>query len=397
MALSPLDLVLSSLKELSSNWVRAGLTSLGIFMGVAAVNVTFNIDAISSEFIQQKLEERDNPFLNLWVYDPNKTEPSPELSDEILAQMEREILGILDISWISWIDGSSLQHQGTAIENFESLGVSENYQSTTGRKILRGRFFDSLDFRDYRPVAIIDEILVEQLFDGKDPIGEAIFFDGVRLVVVGVSESKNNQSYQQPVGTLWVPDTYGYLLQGKLSLGSPQIALRHLEEYEKVRQNIQELIVSHYPGFDVYFMSNAEDLYKEDRQQRISSNLLKFVSLIALIIGGVGISNITVATVVGRTREIGLRRALGATDFEVMSQFILEATILSLIAGGAAILSVHFATKTLTTELFEAPYRFRTEDAAIAMGAALLVGVGSSFLPALRTVQIDVVQALRGE
>ncbi|MEL6780117.1 MAG: FtsX-like permease family protein, partial [Cyanobacteria bacterium J06597_16] len=119
--------------------------------------------------------------------------------------------------------------------------------------------------------------------------------------------------------------------------------------------------------------------------------------LIALVIGGVGIANITVASVVERTREIGLRRAVGATDMEVMMQFVFEVVLLSAAGGVAAIATVHFLSKIATTTLFVAPYTFQPRDAAISMGAALIVGVGSSFIPALRVTRIDVVQALRGE
>jgi putative ABC transport system permease protein len=141
----------------------------------------------------------------------------------------------------------------------------------------------------------------------------------------------------------------------------------------------------------------VEDLYEAEQQQRAALRLLKAVGLLALVIGGVGIANITVAAIMERTREIGLRRAIGATDLEVMGQFIAEAALLSLVGGLTAVTTVHLLTKVATTTIFEAPYRFQPRDAAIAMGAAFAVGVGSSLGPALRITRIDVVSALRGE
>ena len=152
-----------------------------------------------------------------------------------------------------------------------------------------------------------------------------------------------------------------------------------------------------YPNFEVGTRGNVEDIYLEQQQQRTSAMILNIVGAIALVIGGVGIANITVASVVERTREIGLRRAVGATDSEVMLQFVFEVVLLSAVGGIAAIATVHFLSKIATTTLFEAPYEFQPRDAAISMGAALVVGLGSSFLPALRVTRIDVVQALRGE
>jgi putative ABC transport system permease protein len=397
MALSPLDLLLTTLRDLSGNWVRSGLTTLGIFMGVAAINTTLNIEAISANLIQQKLEARDNPFLTFWLYDPQKIKPTPELKPENLAQLQRDIPEIADIGQITWLKGTQVQHQGSLVSKFELLGVSANYQAITGRKILQGRFFEPIDYQDYRPVAIIDEILAEQLFQDQNPIGEAIFLDGARLTVVGLSESKNNWSTEEPTGSLWVPETYGYLIQGKRSAGSPQISLRRLQDHARLKTSIEQALRQTYPDFSVYFMSNAEDLYKEEQQQRASSRILQVVGLLALVVGGVGIANITVAAIVERTREIGLRRALGATDLEVMFQFIAEAAMLSCIGGAAAILVVHGVTKTATNTLFEVAYVFQPADAALSMGAAFVVGIGASFFPALRVTRIDVVQALRGE
>ena len=104
--------------------------------------------------------------------------------------------------------------------------------------------------------------------------------------------------------------------------------------------------------------------------------ILNIVGAIALVIGGVGIANITVASVVERTREIGLRRAVGATDSEVMLQFVFEVVLLSAVGGIAAIATVHFLSKIATTTLFEAPYEFQPRDAAISMGAAVGGGLG---------------------
>ena len=115
----------------------------------------------------------------------------------------------------------------------------------------------------------------------------------------------------------------------------------------------------------------------------------------AIVIGGVGIANISIASVTERISEIGLRRAIGATRSEVMLQFILEATILSLVGGTMAIATVHSLTVTATTKFIEAPYQFSKQRATLSLGSALLVGVGASFLPALKASRVDVIQALR--
>ncbi|NER85203.1 MAG: FtsX-like permease family protein, partial [Leptolyngbya sp. SIO1D8] len=265
------------------------------------------------------------------------------------------------------------------------------------RRMLSGRFFQQSDFDQYYPVAIINTVLADQLFQGESPLNQGIFLGTVRLTVIGVTEAKQFRADREPRGEVWLTQNYATAIAGRFTWESTQIAIQDLENYQAVEEGLEVFLTQRYPGFEVGTYGNAKDLYKEDQQQRASTRILKIVGLLALVIGGVGIANITIASVMERTREIGLRRAIGATDWEVMMQFIAEAVFLSLIGGTAAIATIHGLTKVVTTQVFEAPYTFRVQDAAISMGAAFVVGVGASFFPALRITQIDVVQALRGE
>lgn len=396
MALSPLDLSLNTLKDLTGNWVRSALTTLGIFMGVTAINATLNIDAITSTVLQERLAARDNPNLSPWIYGRDK--PPVEWTEEVITDLQQSVPGIVSISRVNWLPASQVQYLGNTTSEFESRAVSENYQRTTGRRMLQGRFFEPADFDEYRPVVVIDQVLKEQLFEDPSPIGEGIFIDQSRFTVVGVTESKKRWEEEELSGTLWVTESYGNLMRGGWRWGNQiQIAIDDLENYEAIQEEIQAYLEQTFPGYSVNVWGNVEDIYEEEQQLKASVRVLKIVGIMALIIGGVGIANITIAAIMERTREIGLRRAIGATDMEVMAQFIAEAALLGLLGGATAVVTVHFLTKTATTTVFEAPYAFRPQDAAISMGAAFAVGVGSSFLPALRVTQIDIIQALRGD
>jgi putative ABC transport system permease protein len=265
--------------------------------------------------------------------------------------------------------------------------------------VLAGRFFEPEDFNAFRPVTVIDTVLAQQLFQDAPPLGQGIFINGTRFTVVGLIENKNLYGSEEgePTGSLWMPEPYANLLQGGYAWGQIQIALGNLDHYEATYDAIEAQLQLMFPGYELYLDGNVEDLVEEEQRQRASIRVLKAVGLLALVIGGVGIANITIAAIMERTREIGLRRAIGATDLEIMAQFIAEAALLSLIGGTTAVGTVHLLTKVATTTVFEAPYAFNWRDAALSMGAAFGVGVGASFLPALRVTRIDVVQALRGE
>ncbi|MEA5448632.1 ABC transporter permease [Leptolyngbya sp. CCNP1308] len=398
MPLSPLDLSLTTLRDLTGNWVRSGLTALGIFMGVAAVNATLNIDTIANRVLQEQLAARDNPNITPFVY--GRGRPPVEFDEAAIAEIQQAVPGILSISRVTPLWGSEVQYQGTITDSLNAFSVSENYQRTTGRQVLDGRFFDPEDFDSFRPVAVIDTVLAQQLFQAAPPLGEGIFINGTRFTVVGLIENKDLYGSEEgePTGTLWVPEPYGSLLQGRFRSGRQiQIALQSLNDFETTRDGVEAQLQQMFPDYEMFIGGNVEDLYEEEQRQRASIRVLKAVGLLALVIGGVGIANITIAAIMERTREIGLRRAIGATDLEIMAQFIAEAALLSLIGGTTAVATVHGLTKVATTTVFEAPYEFNWRDAALSMGAAFGVGVGASFLPALRVTQIDVVQALRGE
>jgi putative ABC transport system permease protein len=398
MGLSPTDLILTTFRDLGGNWVRSGLTTLGIFMGVAAVNATLNIEAITNAQIQAKLSQRDHPYLGFWLYDPAWVKPEPELEEEDFVAMQQEVSGIAGISRRTRVfNVNQVRHQGQVAEDARIEGVSLNFQETTGRQLVKGRFFQQTDFDAFYPVAIINTVLADQLFPEGSPVGQGLFLDTIRLTVIGVSEAKQAAADREPEGEVWLTQNYADAISGRYSWGNTQIAIAKLDQYKTVEADIETFLRNRYPGFEVRVWGNAEDLYQEEQQQRTSTRILKVVGLLALVIGGVGIANITIAAVMERTREIGLRRAIGATDWEVMMQFIVEAALLSVIGGTAAIATIHGLTKVATTQVFEAPYTFRLQDAAISMGAAFVVGVGASFFPALRVTQIDVVQALRGE
>lgn len=398
MPLSPLDLGLTTLRDLAGNWVRSGLTTLGIFMGVAAVNATLNIDTITNRVLQDRLAARDNPSVTAIAYDRDR--PLPEFNAKEIADLERAVPGILGISRVTYVGVYEVQYMGKIPDRVEAMGVSENYQRTTGRQVLEGRFFGPEDYAAFRPVTVIDTVLAQQLFEDASPLGEGIFINGTRFTVVGLIETKNLEGSEEgePAGTLWVPEPYGPILEGNSRPWRQiQVALRSLDDYDTIPDQVEAQLKQLFPGYEVYVWGNVEDLYEEDQRQRASIRVLKAVGLLALVIGGVGIANITIAAIMERTREIGLRRAIGATDLEIMAQFIAEAALLSLIGGTTAVATVHGLTKVATSTVFEAPYEFNWRDAALSMGAAFGVGVGASFFPALRVTRIDVVQALRGE
>lgn len=389
------DLLKLTWRSLQSDWVRSGLTGLGVFMGVAAVSATLNIADITNAQIEQKLAERDKPYIVPYLDTESGFEPA-EITAADQVALTRAIPEIRSISSIFqvWVI-RAVQFEGTEVKEVQTFGVSQNFIQTTGRRIIQGRFFNSVDFAQYRPVAIVDEKLATTLFKQQSPINQPIYAYGNRLIVVGVVETKSEgQEYMRSSGVLWLPRPLAESF-ASFRFMNLQISPHRLDDVPVLEMKVKQVLEKRHPHATAFSYGNVQDLVQERELHQTSSRALAVVGLIALGIGGVGIANITIAAVLERTKEIGLRRAIGATRFEIMLQFILESVILSVLGGVAAIAGVHGLTYFTTTAIIPAPYTFSWQNAALSMGAAIGVGVGSSFFPALRATQIDVVTALR--
>jgi putative ABC transport system permease protein len=390
-----IDLLKMTCKSLSNNLLRSGLTSFGVFMGVAAVNATLNIQTISDYKIAQQLANKDNPYVNPWVYSEFEQRQLTEADRQAFTQSIPTIRSISTLGYVDKIDW--VQFEGEQVKKISVNSVSANYLETTGRKMLQGRFFNQTDFQQYFPVAIVDKRLAQVLFGEQNPVNQIVFASDLRFIVIGVIQTKSDELDPDSNGNFFITENFASVLQGDDVFKTLQITPRYIEEIPALQAQVEEILRQRYPQFTVYAVSNADELLADKKAQRTSSIALAGVGLIALIIAGVGIANITIASVIERTKEIGIRRALGATELEIMLQFILEAMLLSLIGGAIAIITVHGLTRFTTTNIIESPYQFSDRNAALSMAAALAVGIGSSYIPALRATKIDIVKALRGE
>jgi putative ABC transport system permease protein len=390
-----IDLLKMTCKSVSGNLLRSGLTSLGVFMGVAAVNATLNIQTISNHKITQQLGERDNPYVSPWVYSEFE---ETQLTEADLQALTQSISIIRSISTLGLVEGIEwVQFEAKQVKKISVTSVSDNYLETTGRKILQGRFFNQTDFEQYLPVAIVDQRLARVLFGEQNPVNQVVFASELRFIVVGVVQTKSNELDPDSNGNLLITENFANVLQGDNIDKMLQITPRYLEEIPALQAQVEKILRQRYPQLMVYADSNADGLLEEKKAQQTSSLALAGVGLIALTIAGVGIANITIASVIERTKEIGLRRAIGATQLEVMLQFILEAILLSIIGGAVAIVTVHSLTRVATNTFVEAPYQFSLRNALLSSIAALSVGVGASFVPAIRATKVDIVKALKGE
>lgn len=395
MSISPLDLLNLVYLSLRGKLLRSALSSLGVFMGVVAVSAPLQVNTIGRAIIAKEMAEREVPQVKVYPAFNPVTSQFANLKLEDLDFLKARLVGLQAISTDIKVISRDQVWFGDQGTNANLKAVSPEFLETTGRDLIKGRFFSSVDFNKYRPVVVIDELLQKQLFKEEDPIGKRIYSEDKPYFVVGVVENKQSLE-EQPRGLVIMPITLYTALQGQRNISTISLRPTNSQDLENLGNQAIKLLEDRFPGLRFLQGSNIADIrFREQLLNRVSVILL-LVGSIALLVGGVGITNITIASVMERTPEIGLRRALGATQLDIMLQFLVEAAVLSLFGGAIAIATVHGIT-VIVAQSFDLPYNFNGITAVIAIGSALATGTGAAFFPARQGSKLDPVKALRSQ
>lgn len=366
-------------------------------MGVAAVSATLQVGNISHAVISEQLAKREAPRFTIYPpWDP-VTQQHAQLRLEDMDFLRHRLKGIQAISAASsfgYYNEKVIFQSEKAAPNMSA--VSQDYLLTSGLRLIKGKghFFSPNDFASYRPVVVINEVLATQLFKGgTEPVGQRIYAEGRPYIVIGVMESKQD-IFGESTGQMLVSMSVYKAMTGSQRIGQILVRPYNLKDIKEMEEQAKKVFKQRFPKEEIYTRNNVKKILEQQETLEMVSRALLAVGVISLLVGGVGIANITIASVMERTPEIGLRRAIGATQRDIMLQFILEAVILSLVGGIVAIVTVHGLT-TVVADVFKLPYKFDSNTAALALGSALAVGVGAGFFPALRASQLDPVKALR--
>ncbi|MEM8640293.1 MAG: ABC transporter permease [Cyanobacteria bacterium P01_G01_bin.54] len=403
MSLTILDLGKLAIAALMSNRLRMLLTGTGVFLGVAAASTTLQVQRITEAQIQARLAQREAPHVQAGVWLRSHIDDLKEIQRQFPERVQ-SVSGTMRV-WgreVVWRDRR---------RPAQGLAVSEQYFATTGRRILpgQGRPLLAADFAQYRNTVVIDGILAEQLFGVQSPLEQVFYLQGAPYRVVGVMEAKldeSSETAEEPRGQFVLPLSTQMALTGRHDPNWILVRPHDLADLAALQTDLKAWIQQRYPDYTQApwaelnwprMSTNIEDIQASQTTLRTATRSLLLVGAIALGIAGVGIANITVASTLERTREIGLRRAIGATARDVLAQFLLESVLISLLGGLGAIVMVETTTWLLTQQTdFGLPaYAFSHRNAGFSLGAAIAVGLCASLTPALRASRLDPVQALR--
>jgi putative ABC transport system permease protein len=395
---------LLALRELRRNKMRSFLTMLGIIIGVAAVITLVTLGGGATQQVTQQIASLGS---NMLMIRPGKQMGPGQSSGAApfkLADAEALARDLPALSAVAPNVGSSL----TAIyanENWSTTvtGTSEQYFTVSNRKIKSGRIFTSGDVRSGADVCVIGETVRKKLFGSQDPIGARIRLTKLSCVVIGLLEPKGQSSMGTDQDDVVVIPlrTFQRRIAGNTDVSMIQVSVRDGIPTEKAEAEITRLLrtrrhlsANEEEDFDVMDMKEIASMLTGTT--KILTSLLGAVAAVSLLVGGIGIMNIMLVSVTERTREIGTRLAIGALEWEVLLQFLVEAVVLSS-CGGIIGIAVAISASAVLAKVLMVPFIFNASIVAVSFLFSAAVGVVFGYFPARKAARLDPIDALRHE
>lgn len=394
-----------ALSAVRTNLFRSVLTTLGIIIGVGSVIAMVALGEGAQKAMEERIQAMGTNLLTIvpgasmvgGISRAESTEMTPrdaellrascQLCEEVLPEMSRQ---------------QQVIHLNSNTQS-NITGTTPNYPRVRRFNLPYGRFFHQGEVEGRRRVAVVGWGVPVQLgFAQADAVGKQIRIKDLVFEIIGVLDEKGQQGWQNPDEQIIIPlDTARFRLFGTdrlrsitVQVSSPQVMDKAMGEIEKIMRRAHKLRPGKENDFSIRNQIDALQTFQES--QRIFKYLLLAIASVSLLVGGIGIMNIMMVSVTERTREIGVRKALGATPRVILFQFLIEALVLCLL-GGALGIGLGAALSTMMAKAFGWRLVITTWSVGLAFGFSALIGLFFGIYPAGRAARLDPIAALRYE
>ena len=381
-------------EALRANRLRSLLTMVGVIIGVAAVVVLVAIGGGAKAEVENEVEGLGS---NIVFIVPGKFQfgTTPSLSPLRLSdvQVAARIAGSAqDVTAV--VDSGENVTAGQSSFFATVQGVTQNFDVVFNRPLSEGSYLTSADVATSARVVVLGASVAAALFPNEDPVGRVTAIDGVSFRVVGVAEGMGSAFGVTQDNNVDIPITEAQLLFGVKTVQSIEVKAQNPAEIGTLSNNLVSTLQSEYTGEQFSAVTQSQILGTIGKILSLLTLVLAAIAGISLLVGGVGVSNIMLVGVRERTREIGLRKALGARQRDVVLQFLVEAVTLTAV-GGVIGIALGVGTSAAVGAFSPLPTNIAWWSPALAFGVSVFVGVVFGVMPARRAGRLDPVAALR--
>ena len=385
-----------ALRSISSNKMRAALTMLGIIIGVMALVVLVSLVNGATSSVTDAVSGLGTSMLTVSISDDKGL---PLDLDTVNSYMEEDGIGLVS----PYISSSVTASGDEASGDVTVYGTTPAFYEVQGMQLAMGRFLKTSDIENHTYVCVINETAATELIGYVDCVDQAISLNGVEYTIVGVlSDNEDSLTSMMTSGSLAVYLPYTSLLRLSDSLTSEvtsfYVSAPENGTMETVEAAMTEILMERFEDDDEAFTVSSQSVL-EDTMSSITSILtilLGGIAAISLVVGGIGIMNIMLVTVTERTREIGIRKAIGASRGTILSQFLMEAVVLCMLGCGLGIFLSWAILQTVSTVVASLDMTFSLDGGVvlIAVVFCFVIGVVFGLYPANKAAKMKPIDAL---
>jgi len=393
-------------RGLGANRLRAFLTMLGVIIGVGAVIVAIAIGEGSRAAVQDSIQRLGTNVLTVIPGSQRVGAANvgfgsrTSLKYNDAANILKDCPSVVRIS--PEVNRNYQIKYSNQNNSLNVTGTGVNYPIISNHPLKTGRFYNDDDIRSRRRVAVLGSDAAKDLFNGASPLGKTIRIGGQSFEVIGLLKTKGGTGFQNPDDTVFVPVTtamrrlLGITYVQRLSCQARSFGLMSRAQTE-IETELRKLHKIASPADDDFRIFNQADLAQaQDAQQGTFASLITYLAIVSLFVGGIGIMNIMLVSVTERTREIGVRKAIGARRADILLQFVFEALFLSLV-GGLIGVAVGFIGSNAVSSANNWRVVIQPATVILAFSFSAVVGIFFGFYPALKASRLRPIEALRYE
>jgi len=393
---------LLALKEIRNNLLRAGLTTLGIVIGVAAVIAMVTLGSGATKRVTADIASMGR---NLLVLVPGQRRGPPVAATPFSADdvdaVAREIPGLAAVAPELGVQGVAVNANHNHATQVE--GTTNAYLTAREWAVISGRQFSPAEILAGKSVCLLGETVRRELFGSEDPVGARVRINKMTCDVIGVLEPKGQSTFGQDQDDLVLMPLKAAQrrLAGNTVVNVMWISVAEARDIVRVKGDLERLMRERrhlsFGAVDDFEVNDMQEITKMvESTTAILTAFLSAVAAVSLLVGGIGIMNIMLVSVTERTREIGIRLAIGARENDVLLQFLIEAVVMSALGGVIGVL-LGLAGSAAAGHALNLPFIFEPGIVMLAVLFSAAVGVGFGYFPARRAARLDPIDALRHE